>query len=248
MKKWAVVIGIVLAVTGSALALAMGEGRVSGSWRYKMTVTVETPEGIRSGSAVREVSNAISNPGLDCPECGNAPSIEGEAVVVDLGQRGVLFALLRGNPWLGEDYAKGVVFHIFPYSGGYSTVEGIRHYSTLKEGKATLKPYQYPMLVTFTDRDDPKSVKAVLDMAYRENSKRMPEDIILKQDHFEELFGPGVKLKEITIEMTDDPVTLSIEKFLPWLRALDGGYLHGGFTSRGAPLGLHAGNFKRSTK
>jgi hypothetical protein len=35
---------------------ALNEKPPSGTWRYKMTVEVETPEGIKSGLAVREVT------------------------------------------------------------------------------------------------------------------------------------------------------------------------------------------------
>lgn len=39
--------------------------------------------------------------------------VKGEAIVVDLGQRGVLFALLRGQT-LGSDYSKYVLFKAIP--------------------------------------------------------------------------------------------------------------------------------------
>lgn len=76
-----------------------------------------------------------------------------------------------------------------------------------------------------------------------------PRRYHLEEDNFEELFGQGVRLKEITVEMTDDPVTREIERYLPWLPELGGSYLHGGSTSRHAPLGgLHTGHFKRGDK
>lgn len=70
--------------------------------------------------------------------------------------------------------------------------------------------------------------------------------MILKADHFEELFGEGVKLKSITLEITDEPVTWGVvDEWLPWLKTIKGGYLHGGFTAKSAPLELHGGNFQR---
>jgi hypothetical protein len=40
---------------GIAVAEAAEVTPLAGSWRYKMTVEVETPEGLKTGSAVREV-------------------------------------------------------------------------------------------------------------------------------------------------------------------------------------------------
>jgi hypothetical protein len=70
-------------------------------------------------------------------------------------------------------------------------------------------------------------------------------------------FGAGVKLERAMLEIvhagtwpfnhygiTGEPVTAGIDKRLPWLQKLKGGYLDGGFTSKDAPLGLYGGNFK----
>lgn len=55
-----------------------------------------------------------------------------------------------------------------------------------------------PTLVTFTDLNDPMSVRVV------------------DPDGFEQAFGPGVRFKRAFIEMTNDQVTRGIEKKLPW--------------------------------
>jgi hypothetical protein len=55
----------------------------------------------------------------------------------------------------------------------------------------------YPQLVHFRDVRDPKSVAAV-DPA-----------------HLDAAFGPGVRLKRITVQVTGDPVTRGIEGRLP---------------------------------
>lgn len=72
----------------SAVTFAMSEQKsMQATWRYKMTVTVETPEGIKTGSAVREISNSLQ--GNNWPDVGNPAGVRGEAVVVDLSKRGV---------------------------------------------------------------------------------------------------------------------------------------------------------------
>src|SRR5689334_19573264 len=65
--------------------------------RYRVTVTVETPEGIKTGSAVREASMYHETSIL--PDQGGTfyNIAKGQAVAVDLGKRGVLFVLLGGE-------------------------------------------------------------------------------------------------------------------------------------------------------
>ena len=213
MKKRAVLVGalLVLAFAGPVFAMGDRPGEVtSGSWRYKMTVVVETPEGIKTGSAVREVSVEIRRKGFHPEAPGIIHKVAGEAVVVDLGKRGVLFALLKGYP-RGEDYAKSIVFTAFPGPPGL-TEKGIAYYSRLKDEKKVLEPALYPMLITFTDRNDPKTVTEVLEMKRSGSSPRAP--YIIGSDRFGALFGEGVSLKEITIEMTNEPVTVGIERWL----------------------------------
>lgn len=67
-------------------------------------------------------------------------------------------------------------------------------------GVITVPEVQYPMLVTFGDIADPASVTLV-----------DPGDLAAS-------FGPGVKLKAVTLDVTDEPVTLGrVEGVLGWL-------------------------------
>ncbi len=210
-----------------------------GSWNYKLTLVVETPEGQVIGSAVRKVS-AYREPVIlqFLPSASYAHAdVKGEAVLVDLGKRGVLFALLKASNGVNGD-AKYIVFREFPFrwkdatgeshvGGGELTSEGIRYYRNL-EGKKELSFDKIPMLVRFRDIKDPKSVELV-----------NPNDL-------EESFGKGVKLVSATLEMTGEPVTKGVEKKLPWLEIIDGGYLDGQFAGGGPELSniLHGGDFK----
>ncbi len=210
-----------------------------GSWNYKLTLVVETPEGQVVGSAVRKVS-AYREPVIlqFLPSLSYAGAdVNGEAVVVDLGQRGVLFALLKASSEVNGD-AKYIVFREFPFrwkdatgenqiGGGELTSEGIRYYRNL-EGKKELALEKLPMLVHFRDIKDPKTVELV-----------DPNDL-------EKSFGKGVRLVSVTLEMTNEPVTKGIEKKLPWLEIIHGGYLDGQFASMSNELSnvLHGGDFQ----
>lgn len=163
---------------------------VSGTWRYKLTVTVDTPEGLKTGSAVHEVSNAADKfKFLKFPDSKNIPEFRGEAVVVDLGSGKFLFGLVGTNPY-------ELFYSAFPVQGA-STYEGIRYFNTLQLGtKATLTRSQYPTFVTFTDINDPKTVKQV-----------DPDDLAAS-------FGEGVALSSITLEMTDEPIVWKMKEYL----------------------------------
>lgn len=201
-----------------------------GSWNYKLTLVVETPEGQVVGSAVRKIS-AYREPIIlqFLPSASYAHvDVKGEAVVVDLGQRGVLFALLKANNE-GNGDAEHMVFNEFPFhwkddsgqnhiGGGELTSEGIRYYRSL-QAKKEIDLEKLPMLVRFRDINDPKTIELV------------------DPNNLEKSFGRGVKLVSATLEMTDDSVTEGVQKYMPpfdeqtsyleWFRALPYGDFRG---------------------
>lgn len=233
MKKNKIILFALVVILFAAGIIIKETLFVSGVWRYKMTVTVETPEGIKTGSAVREVSNSASKIKIiNFPESVNPAEVKGEAVVVDLGNRGKLFALLRGYK-LGEGHAEDILYYSF---GGGTSVERIQALNNIYKNnigkKVTLEPSDYPVLVMFKDNKDPKSVLPVLEM----EPEKIPDQLDsfkIKVDRFDELFGKGVRLKNIAIELTEEPITNVVDKYIPsfegetkfweWLRTLDYG-------------------------
>lgn len=173
----------------------------SGTWNYKITLTVQTPEGVMSGSSVRQVY-VKSGPNI-LPQSTSTVRVRGEAVVVDLGKRGTLFGLLRSQT--SVDGASYVFFDSFPipdshgYGEGSTTPKGVRYYNQLKSGKADVQSRDMPMLVRFKDINNPKTVERV------------------DPSNLAATFGEGVKLVSATIEITDEPVTTGIENVLGWL-------------------------------
>lgn len=218
MKKSIVVgvVGLILLAAAGAIAFAQNKGVTDSgsknySWRYKMIVSVETPEGIVTGSAVRQMGNDTA--GSFIPEVGNPADVRGEAVVVDLGKRGVLFALISHQSDL--EFYNAFPVPGKPFNNGGSTPEGIQYYASLPAGtKGTLNPEYppgYPKLVTFKDINDPISVTET--QVWERKSDGL---FVLKQDRMEELFGQGVRLKDITLEITDESMTWGqVDKYLP---------------------------------
>lgn len=165
--------------------------------RYKITLTVDTPEGEKSASAVRE-AREFREPHIVNDAGGITYTIKkGEAVVLDLGARGVAFLLL------GQEGEANLVFKRLAEHRAREVV--------------TLQLAEYPLMVYFHDPADPKTVKALLQIkpCGTETQAQYKARCVVK-DRFAEAFGAGVALKSVTVEMTDEPVTVdAVKSYLP---------------------------------
>jgi len=169
------------------------------TYRFRMTVEVETPEGIKTGSSVYEVKAADT--GSILPEGAKRTwTVKGEAVAVDLGGGRTLFSLLKTSAHFG-DLAGLSMNTLYPEfrEEGYDVVGVAAKLGERESGDepAIVGKPDYPMLVTFADIADPKSVGLV------------------EPDNLAASFGEGVALKRITVEITDEDVTSGIEELLP---------------------------------
>lgn len=184
----------------AAFGLALSGCTKRESFSYRMTVEVETPQGLRTGSSVIKLS--VSDPGRGpfvLPHSGTNAQSRGEAVAVDLPDGQVLFALLRK-----PDSSNGA--EVFPYealnpprhTGEYALINRTRELKRMTN-IGTLPREHWLMLVRFRDIGDPTSVELV-----------DPDDPAAS-------FGEGVSIRRITIQITDDRVTTGIEKRLGWL-------------------------------
>lgn len=194
MRISIVAIGVLIA--GTVAASAMSDKYVSATWRYRMTVEVETPEGVRSGSAVHEISNSKSEIlGTRWSEGGNPATFRGEAVVIDMGDdKPPLFAILPTDAYY-------MFYAAFPVDGP-TTLEGIKYYKDLPVGQTSELPKKnWPAFVTFTDMSDPKSVTLV--KGYQFNPETQSHDSV---NRLEDLFGEETSVQSITLEITDEPV------------------------------------------
>jgi len=188
-----------LAGAVSLLALSGCDLRPKYSYRYRVKVEVDTPQGVRSGSSVWETT-AWEGSGI--PDRGIRSRERGEAVAVDL-TGGTLFALLRGAD-MSVDYPSGLVSgHLVkhPAPGTPISKDWLELRRAIARSKPTfeLYPDEYPLLVRFRDINDPKSVERVDPTA------------------LEMIFGPSVSLKRIVVAVTDDRITTGIVKKIPWL-------------------------------
>ena len=194
--------GVMGVLAGAAAAVLGGCGKSSASYRFRMTVVVETPQGLKTGSSVMEVRLTRGMAIGDSSGVGS--SVRGEAVVVDL-PHGPLFVLLQ-VPDAGPPLQAIVPDALLGRrSSGPDEVMA----DTAKLGSTWFSEYKadlprhrdngceqsdngWPLMVRFRDLSDPRSVEKV-----------DPE---------------AIGVKRIVVETTGDDVTTGIEKRLGWLR------------------------------
>jgi hypothetical protein len=184
-------------VSGLASAASLLSGCGTYTWNEKITVSVQTPDGDKSGSSVTKFSGSYGY-SLGAGE-GLSSRLQGEATVVDLGRGKYLFALMEKS---GGSFAWGAFSDQLPQVGSEAQMAKLQ---SLVGEKAVLQPKFYPMLVTFGNLADPKSVKEV-------NASDLTAT-----------FGAGFALKSITLEITDEQVTEGVVfKLLPWAAKMNG--------------------------
>ncbi|MBL4890673.1 MAG: hypothetical protein JKX91_02375 [Rhizobiaceae bacterium] len=180
--KW---IGLVFVV------LLSGCSSESWSWHQKLTVVVETPNGVVTGSSVTAVKMSNTDGALVFQEArGVGAKVTGEAVVVEVSAGKYLFVLLDGM--------NGLAWQVFDDDGK----SNVQRMGPLLEKTRAVREVSFsmsPMMVTFGDINSPKSVRKV-----------EPYDLAAS-------FGAGYRLKSIALEITDEPVTNGqVEKVLGW--------------------------------
>lgn len=223
-----------LLVLGAMLTAACGDlvGKTYPPYRYRLTVEIETPQGLRTGSSVIEVQTikgarlSLSGGGIGGDVVNR---VKGQAVAVDLPNGQTLFALLR------SDWGPELAENIYPLQVPYPThlevaarspdgkwnpdlnfdmwmerVEAARGVFVVPRvrkglpGKQGVKPSGWPMLVRFRDIRDPASVEEV------------------KPEELKAAIGKGYAVRRVTVERTEDPIAVDIARRLPWLAKSNG--------------------------
>jgi hypothetical protein len=176
--------------------------------KYRLTVAVETPDGVRSAANVMSV-----HPDRGYSRHGSTVT-KGDAVFVDLGAGKNLVALLAhtGDKGLDLDDVSYVALRAYNAAGHKATFNAMsRMTGPVQVGGALM-----PVLAAFSDIGNPATMRLV------------------KPDDLEAVYGTGFKLRGVTAEAVPngfwpidfgswlgDPVTRGIETKLPWLKADD---------------------------
>src|SRR4051794_16007793 len=176
--------------------------------KVRLTVAVETPEGVRSASNVVSV-----HPDRGYSRHGSTVT-KGDAVFVDLGASKNLVALLAhaGDKGLDLDDISYVALRAYNAAGHKTTFNAMSRMT----GEVPVTAALMPVLAMFTDVADPATMRTVT-----------PDD-------FEAVYGKQFGLRGVTAEAVPnglwpvdfggwlgEPVTRGIEAKLPWLKQPD---------------------------
>ncbi|MBZ9794999.1 hypothetical protein [Mesorhizobium sp. ES1-4] len=122
--------------------------------------------------------------------------IKGESSFVEVAPGKYLFAVLRDQDETGRA-VHSFSSQIHAFNG---TTEQIFHGLETMQGTHRVPRPLYPTLVTFDDLNDPSSVRLV------------------DPDHLDVVFGSGVTLNRITLEITNSRITNGeLENVLKWI-------------------------------
>jgi hypothetical protein len=180
-------------------------GSSSTSWNQRLTLVIETPQGEVRGSAVTRVENVTSKGALVLAEARGTRSYwSGEAVAVEVLPGRWLFGLLSGE---GGTDAGHWVYSAYELNASLDANGHPSYGKAMSKLRAQpiyvpvpLPADGMPLLVTFDDITKPETVRRV-----------EPEDLAA-------MFGEGVRLKAVTLEITEEPVTVGrVEGILRWL-------------------------------
>ena len=187
--------------------------------RYRLTLEIETPFGVRSGSSVVE-STITKGPGFG-DASGISYHLHGEATAVELPNGRVLFGLLRSNSnsdtagyhaSLVQDaacQASGLKPLPDPSLCAGGSWREFRSWAKKVGLSTTLMPKDFPLLVTLGNNRDAVSVSAV------------------PPGNLKAAFGLGYRLRAIAVTVTDEPLTNRLESHLPWRGSITEGMLNG---------------------
>lgn len=184
------------------------------SYRFRMSVEAETPNGTRTGASVLQV-NASKNIALTAHEHQGGAAVQGEAVILELPD-GPVFVLLtdrsrnaNGPIWLAVQVTKAFDPSVNASDAG-DFLASVREIDDSDARVAILPREDWPLMVRFRDISDPMTVELV-----------NPEEI-------------GVK--RILLTTSRDPLTRGIDALLRWLPATRGGIITKRSPSRASGL------------
>lgn len=176
--------------------------------KYRLTVEVDTPDGVRSASGVMAVHPNRSYGGSGSGPSG--PKTKGDALFVNLGGgKNIVALLLHGTNSAETDGMSYLPLRAFAAAGKRIDFRDVKRQTEIVAVKGDL----IPTLVTFGNAADPRSARAV-----------DPADL-------QAALGKNVALRNVSLQVVPaglwpldfggwfgEPVTRHIEAELPWWR------------------------------
>lgn len=177
--------------------------------KYRLTIEIETPQGLKSASHVIAV-----HPNRSYAGTGSAGTrIKGDALAVDVGNgKGIVVLLAHGGQPLDLEainYLDLRALNVLGQRIQFRELKSLTASAPVTEGRT-------PVILAFADMANPASARAV------------------EPDQFESVVGAGVRLRGMKVETLPpgwwpidfggalgQPVTRDIDVTLPWWRSAD---------------------------
>lgn len=166
-------------------------------WNQRLTLVIDTPNGPVTRSVVQRIdwegATGLAKAAFQGVDTSSTSlRVTGEALAVEVAPGRWLFALLKGDKgWQGEPGLNAGYAIAVPLGLHARSPEGVDAIlATPKDTPITLPPEAWPMLVTFDDISRPETVRR-LD----------PGDLAA-------VFGDGVRLEAVTLEVAEEIVSL----------------------------------------
>ncbi len=207
---------VVLIASVAAIVIWIWRSFPTASYRYRLTIAVEFDGKVHSGSSVIEAwyrffphwAAALSN-GSQFDY-----AIQGEAVVIDLDNGGVLIAALGYNRDPSTVPAGALAARAFDPPARHlgpdfpASFKNVRVISRMR-GPVDLAPDNLPPFIWLSDRFNPQTARQV------------------KPNEFASVIGDAARLVTARVEITTDPVVIDIDKRLPWYQSYQAAHTKG---------------------
>jgi len=165
------------------------------SHRYRLTLAIEVDGQVHTGSSVIEVR--FKRQPRFLPDVAEyAIGVHGQAALVDLGPHGVIVAALHPGT-IENGPVRAAYLALIAYG-----MRGSDDYPKMAAQTGRRELPRMPLLIWFSDITDPNTARAITSA------------------DFPGLFGPSARLKEASVEITQEPVVIDLDKKLPWYKAL----------------------------
>lgn len=159
-------------------------------WHQKLTMVIDTPDGPIVASAVQRMHVTYYPKWMRINGTSRLVELTGESPVADLGSGRIVLTILD------TDFRMEKMF----LDLGQRPEIFARIEDQVGQPPRTIRPKFYmplPPFVSFTDISDPSTA------------------FNFRSEDFPKVFGPGYALREMTLEITDEPVTIgTVERML----------------------------------
>lgn len=163
------------------------------SWNQKLSLTLDTPNGPLVASTVQQVKVTYMPQWMGLG-WSTGPIVKtkltGEGLALDLGDGRIMLSLLHEGAlphWQFRDLGKGRRL--------YAAIE-----NQIGQPPRQLEQNLWPEFVSFLDRNDPLTAFWFFG--------KQPKGSGTNVKDIADVFGPGYKLREMTVEITDEPVSI----------------------------------------